>query len=528
MDDRYRIEALIDQGGTGAVYKGFDTRLERAVAIKRLVQPGEGSSLDVPSTETATGSTSPGSPASLWREAKVLSSLKHPNIVTIFDFGTDEEGPFVIMEFIEGETLSATVRRAPLTEIDFQIVARDTLEALVAAHAREVTHRDIKPSNVMLEWMPTGTFRAKLLDFGLAKVAGAPSLQTMDQGGGIFGSIFYMAPEQFERQPLDERTDLYALGASYYFALTSRHPFNGETGAEVMAAHLAHQFTPLQELRPDLPSPLCDWIHALIARSPVDRPSSAARALCDFNLLGSAPPVPNAVHAESSQIAVHMPSGDPDHLTGKSRPASWGPVIAALVAGLVLVATGGAFVAHQRGVQLPEFVQNAAEKAGIASPSALGEPAGTETTPPDSLLPASSPPPDPADPPDEVPPPEVAPLVDPLPAPAPAPVVDVLPVFSPFDVEALDRHLDQPVAIEGLIVRAGESKSGKTRYLNFSRRPGESIAIGFRVENVGRLYSMDRLRSFESKQVRVEGTPIRLFGDLLIFVQNEDQLTELP
>ena len=147
------------------------------------------------------------------KETGALASLQHPNIVTIYDVGSDEDGPFVVMELLTGQTLDDIVAKAPLTWQDFRELALQIQEALVAAQDLGLVHRDLKPSNIMLNWLPSGRFQAKVVDFGLAKFSPKPSAQTVDQSDAVFGSIFYMAPEQFERGALDARVDMYSIGS---------------------------------------------------------------------------------------------------------------------------------------------------------------------------------------------------------------------------------------------------------------------------------------------------------------------------
>ena len=226
--ERYTIKGKIGQGGVGAVYRAFDNTLQREVAIKRLLN-------DDGSEETA---------AILVKEAGLLSKLQHPNIVTVYDVGVDDDGGYVVMELIEGETFDATISRGALTAGDFALFVDQTLEALVAAQEIQLLHRDIKPSNVMVSWLPSGRFQVKILDFGLAKLSQTPSLQTVNQSDAIMGSIYFMSPEQFDREPLDARTDLYSLGCLFYYGLTGRYPFNGDSAAEVMIAHIEHDVRP--------------------------------------------------------------------------------------------------------------------------------------------------------------------------------------------------------------------------------------------------------------------------------------------
>ncbi len=280
MDDRYEIRGKIGQGGLGAVYRAFDKRMNREVAIKRIVQEkGKEKGTDEESEATR----------QMTKEAGALAALQHPHIVTVYDVGVDEDGPYVVMELLTGKTLDEVVTRAPMTGTDFREFCLQTQEALIAAQDLGIVHRDLKPGNVMLTWLPSGKFQVKIVDFGLAKFSPKASLQTLDQQDSIYGSIFYMAPEQFERVPLDSRTDMYAIGCVYYFALTGRNPFDGDTGPQVMAAHLGHVVTPLSELRPDLPKWLCDWIMWHINRLPTDRPTDARQSLQVFLQNDAAP-----------------------------------------------------------------------------------------------------------------------------------------------------------------------------------------------------------------------------------------------
>ncbi len=270
MEDRYEIKGKIGQGGLGAVYRAHDVRMNREVAIKRIIANNEDDSLPEEATRQ------------LIKEAGSLASLQHPNIVTIYDVGTDEDGPFVVMELLTGETLEEIIGKGSFTWQDFRQLAPQILEALIAAQELHLVHRDLKPSNLMLTWLPSGKFQVKIVDFGLAKLSSKPSLQTIDQSDGVFGSIYFMAPEQFERVPIDHKADLYAIGCVFYYALTGTYPFDGETAAEVMASHLQHHITPLQEVRDGIPLWACDWIMWHINRQPSDRPEDARQALKYF------------------------------------------------------------------------------------------------------------------------------------------------------------------------------------------------------------------------------------------------------
>lgn len=304
MEDRYEIKSKLGQGGFGAVYRAVDKRMNREVAIKRISMSDEDGMLEEASRQ-------------LSKEAGALASLQHPNIITVYDVGADEDGPYVVMELLSGSPLDDLVENAPLTWEDFRELALQSQEALIGAQELDLVHRDIKPANVMLSWLPSGKFQVKLLDFGLAKLTQRPSLQTLNQADSIFGSIFFMSPEQFERSPIDRRTDMYAMGCVYYYALTGSHPFDGATAAEVMSAHLHHDFVPLEEVRPDLPRWVCDWVMWHMNRYQDDRPDSAREALQVFVQNDKYPPVeasapaPIEAPVQSARPRLMIPGAEP-------------------------------------------------------------------------------------------------------------------------------------------------------------------------------------------------------------------------
>ncbi|MDA0767632.1 MAG: serine/threonine-protein kinase, partial [Verrucomicrobia bacterium] len=290
MKDRYDIKGKIGQGGIGAVYSAWDKRLNRDVAIKRVLPEGGFENEDE-------------AIAHLLKEATALSSVQHPHIVTVYDAGVDDDGPYVVMELLAGRTLDQMIEQGTLLWADFREVAIQSQEALIAAQDLNLVHRDLKPTNVMVVWLASGKFQIKIVDFGLAKFSPKPSLQTIDHGDAVFGSIHFMAPEQFERDPLDQRTDMYAMGCLYYYCLTGLYPFGGESAPAVMAAHLNHLVTPLQELRQDLPVWVCDWVMWHISRNMDDRPNNARQSLQKFLMNEQQDPAPE----ESSQAPAERP-----------------------------------------------------------------------------------------------------------------------------------------------------------------------------------------------------------------------------
>jgi len=266
--DRFEIQELIGSGGLGDVYRAWDHHLSRPVAVKRVRMPVQGVMSDRRLAEQT------------WREAMTTACLQHPNIVTIFDYGIDAAGAFVVMELIEGETFEVVLDRGPLQFDDFLRFAQQTLEAIVVAHSMGLIHRDLKPSNFMIARSATDSpFHVKILDFGLAKYHSSPQPQSIDHFNSLMGSIHYMAPEQFQRLPIDPRTDLYSLGCIFYEAITGHPAFEGENISDLIDAHLQNEPYPMKQLRRDI-SPLLErWISRFLEKDPEKRPPTAVEAL---------------------------------------------------------------------------------------------------------------------------------------------------------------------------------------------------------------------------------------------------------
>jgi serine/threonine protein kinase len=272
----YRILAVLGQGGMGVVFRAHDPALDRLVAVKAVL-PRMGA------VSTAT--------ERFLREAKAAAALRHPHVVTIFQVGEDRGAPFLAMEFLEGESLADRIRRdgsLPLAEV--LRIGRETALGLAAAHARGLVHRDIKSANLWLEG-PTG--HVKILDFGLVR---AQADQThLTQQGLIVGTPAYMAPEQAEGKPVDQRGDLFSLGCVLYEMCTGTAPFQRDTTIAVLRALALHEPRPLGELRPDAPPELSALVVRMLAKKPEDRPASAqevAETLSALEQCLPSPPLP--------------------------------------------------------------------------------------------------------------------------------------------------------------------------------------------------------------------------------------------
>jgi len=258
----FEIQSLLGAGGMGEVYRARDSRLDRTVAIKVL-----------PSDLAA----NPESRQRLEREARSISKLSHPHICALYDVGHQDETDFLVMEYVEGETLEQRLSRGPLSIEQVLKVAIEICDALDGAHQQGVIHRDLKPGNIMLT-----RSGAKLLDFGLAKLM---YLQTevevalteitaerkLTAEGVLVGTLQYMAPEQLEGKDADARTDIFALAEITYEMATGRSPFTGKSKASLIAAILSTEPPEITTLQPMIPATLNRVVKACLAKDPANR-----------------------------------------------------------------------------------------------------------------------------------------------------------------------------------------------------------------------------------------------------------------
>jgi serine/threonine protein kinase len=262
---RYEIRERLGRGGMSVVYRAWDPKLEREVALKFLPAL---LSLDGASRER------------LLVEAQVAAGLEHPNICTIYEIGEAEDGRlFISMPLYEGETLQTKLESGPLTEEETLRLALQAARGLAKAHERGVIHRDIKPGNLMIT--QDGTL--KILDFGIAQLEGAS-----ERMGQTPGTTYYMSPEQVAGQHVDTRTDLWSLGVVLYEMLTGHRPLEGETREAVRRAIVQDDVAPVEGMRPDLSSRLSALVRSLLQKQPELRPSTAARLVEDLRSLRQA------------------------------------------------------------------------------------------------------------------------------------------------------------------------------------------------------------------------------------------------
>jgi serine/threonine-protein kinase len=317
----YRILSVLGKGGMGVVYKAEDIRLGRMVAVKFL--PEEMAS-DHQALER------------FRREARAVSALNHPNICTLHDIDLEAEQPFLVMEFIEGQTLRQRIQERLLQLDELLDLAIQITEALDVAHAGRIVHRDIKPANILLT--PRG--QIKVMDFGLAKMdaerngpdsGDANSTMAIDfvtSAGSTIGTVAYMSPEQARGEKLDTRSDLFSLGVVLYEMATRKTPFHGTTTAMTFVAILHNPCIPPSQLRPDLPPDLERIIEKALEKDRDMRYQTAADIRADLKRLrreiggGATSMTGISVAGGGSWIQPRNPSSGTARVTAESKTAS--------------------------------------------------------------------------------------------------------------------------------------------------------------------------------------------------------------
>jgi serine/threonine protein kinase/Flp pilus assembly protein TadD len=266
----YRIFDKIGEGGMGVVYRAHDEQLDRDVAIKIL----------------PAGSLGDESARKRFRkEAFALARLNHPNIETVYEFDTQGEVDFLVLECLTGTTLAERIRRGPLTEKEVALLSAQVAEALQEAHERGIVHRDLKPRNIMVT--PRG--QAKVLDFGLAKFLEPESevstTNTLSSTAVAAGTLPYMSPEQLRTEPADARSDIYAMGAVLYEMVTGKLPFAGKVGSALIEDILHKPVLQPSRLRPDISARLEEIILKCLEKEAANRYQSAKELMVDLRRL---------------------------------------------------------------------------------------------------------------------------------------------------------------------------------------------------------------------------------------------------
>ena len=360
LDGRYAVHHRLARGGMASVYLATDTRLDRRVAVK-VMHPGL--------------AEDPEFVARFNREARAAAGLNHPDVVSVYDQGTDDGHPFLVMEYVPGHTLRSVLReRLRLSPGEALAVMDHVLAALAAAHATGLVHRDVKPENVLVT--PDG--RVKVADFGLARAAAGATVTAAT--GPLIGTAAYLAPEQVRDGTSDARSDVYAAGVMLFELLTGRQPFSGDSAVSVAYRHVNEDVPEPSSVVPGIPAELDALVLAATARDPFDRPTDA-RALHTSLMsvrdrlgLHAAVPTPSEVEpaapndtlvvdrtAVAATAAVTPPRTPADDATEaaparRRRRRRWPYVVAALLVAVVVAAFLGWYLAVGRYTSTPSVI----------------------------------------------------------------------------------------------------------------------------------------------------------------------------
>jgi predicted Ser/Thr protein kinase len=260
LADKYKIAEVIGRGGMGIVYRAEDTKLKRFVALKflppELIRNKEAKERFV-------------------LEAQTAAALSHPNICTIHEINEEDGKSFIVMEYVEGQSLKEKLQKDPLKIDEALGIAIQVVEGLEKAHTKGIIHRDIKSANIMI----TKEGQAKIMDFGLAKVKGGTLLT---REGTTLGTVAYMSPEQARGEEVDHRSDIWSLGVVLYEMLSGELPFKGDREASILYSVVHEEPKPLKEIKRDLPTEMTQIIHRALKKKPGFRYSSAAEMLKDL------------------------------------------------------------------------------------------------------------------------------------------------------------------------------------------------------------------------------------------------------
>ncbi len=330
---RYRLEAVIGRGGMSTVYRALDTVLERPVAVKLMH-----SSIATDSAQLER----------FRREARLVAQLSHPNIVTVIDAGEEPEpgthgdsgAPYIVFEYVEGETLKDLIRREGALEIPVALAyAVEIARALGAADERRLVHRDVKPQNILI----SSEGAAKITDFGIARPLAEEGLTGT---GRVLASTDYVAPEQALGQPVSAQSDIYSLGVVLYEMLTGEVPFRGDSAVAVAMRHVREQLPDAQLVRPDLSAAAAAIVDRATMKDPRERYPDAAAMVADLEqaLALEAARSGQASTGEVTSVLRTLPGEAQRRVPLRvRRPGAWIGAIAvlALVVGLALVFVAG-------------------------------------------------------------------------------------------------------------------------------------------------------------------------------------------
>ena len=320
LSGRYRLEARIGAGGMSTVYRALDQTLQRPVAIKLM------------NREVSTDSDQL---ERFRREARAVAQLSHPHIVGVIDASEDEGRPYIVFEYVEGETLKERIRRqGQLPVAEAVAYAIEIARALGAAHARHIVHRDVKPQNVLID--EEGS--AKVTDFGIARTLDEEGL-TAD--GRVLGTTDYVSPEQALGQPVTGQSDLYSLGIVLYEMLTGEVPFKGENQVAVAMKHVREEIPDVQSKRPEISSALAVIVDTATAKRQEDRYADDAELIADLeDVLAIETTRAGSATGEVTTVLRTLPARKQRRIPFRVRH----PAISILAVLIVVAALGGGAV----------------------------------------------------------------------------------------------------------------------------------------------------------------------------------------
>ena len=315
ISDRFRLEEKVGAGGMSSVYRAFDPTLERWVAIKLMHR-------DI--------STDPDQLERFRREARAVASLSHPHIVTVIDAGEDEGAPYIVFEYVDGETLKERIRsvgRLPVPEA--VAYAIEIGRALSCAHSHRLVHRDVKPQNVLID--PDG--RAKVTDFGIARSLEAQGLTAT---GRVLGTTDYVSPEQALGHQVTEQSDIYSLGIVLYEMLTGETPFSADTQVAVAMKHVKDPLPDVQRRRPEVSAALAAIVERSTAKETGNRYRTVDEMVHDLEqVLAIEAARAGETSGEATAVLQALPGDTADYAPARLRRPRRTLILAALAIGLI-------------------------------------------------------------------------------------------------------------------------------------------------------------------------------------------------
>ena len=353
--NRYHTRELLGRGGMSEVYRGFDVRLRRPVAIKRL---------------RSDAANNPVFRARFRREAEAAGRLHHSAIVAIYDTGEDPDAtgrsiPFIVMELVEGCTLREELHEAgKLPAVRALEVTAAVLDALACSHAAGIIHRDVKPANVML----SNTGEIKVADFGIARPA-AETTGTVTLAGTVLGTPQYLSPEQGRGEPVDERSDLYSVGCMLFELLVGAPPFGGDSPLSIVVQHISNAPTSPSAVNADISGDIDSIVLKALAKDPADRYQTAAEMKADIeSVLGGSRPAATAL-LEAPTVELSRPPSGPVARTDRVTATH---VLAVVTAVLFVVVGASAFSVYRSSPPVTATHGSAAEVPAVLGLGKVG------------------------------------------------------------------------------------------------------------------------------------------------------------